>query len=72
MTPTTSSPPGARWRVLAKDGGREIELENQGIFDELVIDDWLHLEQMDDNSWRARIGDASIQVVIHPSGAAHR
>jgi hypothetical protein len=67
MALTTSSP-GARWRILAKDGDRKIELENQGIFDELVIDHWLHLEQMDDNSWWARIGDASIHVVIDPSG----
>ncbi|HVG85423.1 MAG TPA: hypothetical protein VM820_12930 [Vicinamibacterales bacterium] len=61
--------PGAIWRILAKDGSREVTLENQGVFDELVIDDWLHLEQMDERSWWMRVGDASIHVVINKDGS---
>jgi len=61
--------PGTIWRILAKDGSREVTLENQGVFDELVIDDWLHLEQMDERSWWMRVGDASIHVVINKDGS---
>jgi hypothetical protein len=47
--------PGARWRILARDGERKIAAQNDGVFDELVIDDWVHLEQMDDNTWWMRV-----------------
>ena len=66
--------PGSRWRILAKDGDKHIELENQGVFDELVIDNWFHLEQMDTNQWWMRIGDGRdensphIWVTIEPDG----
>jgi hypothetical protein len=54
--------PGERWRVLAHADQRKVEVENDGIFDELVVDDWLHIEQMDENAWWIRIGDARIDV----------
>jgi hypothetical protein len=60
--------PGALWRILAKDDSREISLENEGIFDELVIDDWFHLEQMDERRWWIRVGDARIDVVVDENG----
>ncbi|GLH78084.1 hypothetical protein SSBR45G_29920 [Bradyrhizobium sp. SSBR45G] len=57
--------PGRRWRVRAvRDDGRSIELQNHGIFDELVVDDWLHLEQMDDNAWWLQVGDVRIWVSV--------
>lgn len=42
--------PGAEWRILARRGDQLIEMANQGVFDELVVDQWLHLEQLDDRS----------------------
>lgn len=33
-------------------------------FDELVIDEWFHLEQMDRNSWWMRVGDVDIWVRV--------
>ena len=50
--------PGRRWRVLAwvEKGAERIELRDRGIFDELVVDDWLHVEQMADNEWWMQIG----------------
>lgn len=60
--------PGERWRVLAHDEHTTIELEDQGIFDELVVDEWLHIEQMDDNVWWFRVGDARILVTISENG----
>jgi hypothetical protein len=60
--------PGARWRVLAHADGRLIELENQGVVDEVVIDDWLHLEHMSDGQWWMRVGDARVWVNIEPDG----
>ncbi|MGJ4888374.1 hypothetical protein [Bradyrhizobium sp. HKCCYLR20261] len=57
--------PGRRWRVRAvRDDGRSVELQNQGIFDELVVDDWLHLEQMDDHAWWLQVGDVGIWVSV--------
>lgn len=45
---------GSNWRILAWNGNERVELsskEQPGVFDELVIDDWFHLEQMDYNVW---------------------
>ena len=63
-TPT----PGARWRLLAHREHGNLELKNEGIFDELVVDDWLHIEQMDQRIWWLRIGDADVVVEVAPSG----
>jgi hypothetical protein len=60
--------PGSEWRVLAHDGAKKIECGNEGIFDELVVDDWLHIEQLDDASWWMRVGDARILVRAHEGG----
>lgn len=38
------------------------------VFDELVIDDWLHLEQMDDDHWWMKIGNFVINVTINEDG----
>lgn len=56
--------PGSNWRLLAhsKNDQKDISFENEGIFDELVVDDWLHIEQMDTNVWWMRVGDARIVV----------
>jgi hypothetical protein len=58
---------GKAWRVLAHDGARTVEVQNQGTFDELVVDDWLHVEQMDDEVWWLRIGDARVMVTLGPA-----
>lgn len=55
---------GTRWRLLAHEGGQAVELENRGVFDELVLDDWLHVEQMDSDRWWLRVGDARINVRV--------
>jgi hypothetical protein len=56
--------PGWRWRILAHLEDKKIEMENRGRFDELVVDDWLHIEQMDNNVWWLRAGDARLFVTI--------
>ena len=58
------------WRILARDGEREIALENDGLFDELVLGQWLHLEQMTDDTWWMRVGDARVDVKVLPDGRA--
>lgn len=37
-------------------------------FDELVIDKWLHLEQMNDNFWWMRLGDCRIEIHLDDAG----
>lgn len=49
-------PPGSRWRILAWAGERQhkLDLDSRAfpsVFDEIVIDDWFHLEQMDARTW---------------------
>lgn len=55
--------PGSEWRVCSSGprGHREyhFEAENKGIFDEVVVGDWLHVERMDANRWWFRIGQES-------------
>ncbi len=55
---------GFKWRLLAHREDRSIELENEGLFDELVVDDWLHIEKMDRNVWWMRLGDACITITL--------
>ncbi|MDP1827231.1 MAG: hypothetical protein Q8L48_28415 [Archangium sp.] len=62
--------PGSRWRILAKDGEREVTAQNEGVFDELVVDGWLHLEQMNENTWWMRVGDARLDIEVGPDGRA--
>ena len=64
------SRPGTRWRLLAKESAGDLQVENRGVFDELVVDDWLHLEQMDDTSWWMRLADARIMIRVQPDGRA--
>ncbi len=60
--------PGARWRVLAHDGTQQVELENRGILDEVVLGNWFHLEQLDDRTWWIRVGDARILAHVGQPG----
>jgi hypothetical protein len=64
MNSVTINQPGMRWRILAHREGEKIELENQGTLDELVVDDWLHVEQMDDSVWWLRVGDVRLFVTL--------
>jgi hypothetical protein len=59
---------GRTWRVLAHREGRSVEVENDGTFDELVVDDWLHVEQMEANVWWLRVGDARLIVTLDMEG----
>jgi hypothetical protein len=63
-------PFGSSWRLLAHRGSERIELEDQGLFDELVVDDWIHLEQMEENIWWVRLGDARITITLAPGEQA--
>jgi hypothetical protein len=58
---TRKPKPGSRWRIKA--GGAftepliEMKADTGPVFDELVIDDWFHIEQMDADVWWFRIGE---------------
>jgi hypothetical protein len=62
--------PGSIWRLLSRDanGEEDLAVANRGIFDELVVDQWLHIEQMTDNTWWMRVGDASIHIEVEGEG----
>ena len=61
--PSTSN---IEWRILAQKDGEKIDIENQGMLDEIVLQAWFHLEQLDNNKWWIRIGDARILVSVEP------
>lgn len=50
--------------MLAYRGTEQVDLEGEGVFDELVVGEWLHLEQMDHDLWWLRVGDARILVTV--------
>jgi hypothetical protein len=66
--------PGAWWRARFEakgEDGRNVYSTNYPqpcVFDELVIDDWLHLEQMDKRTWWMSVGDARIWIHVHKDG----
>lgn len=66
-------PAGSRWRILAQDDSpAKVDLRTDigPVFDELVIDDWLHLEQMSDNCWWMSLGDVRLWITVNKDGQA--
>lgn len=66
--------PGAQWRILAhnEDEGINVDMssaEFPSVFDELVIDGWLHLEQMEDQAWWLRLGESTFWIQIEDGKA---
>jgi hypothetical protein len=56
--------PGSVWRVLSNGPtGRVVDVHDAGIFDELVVSPWLHLEQMNTRQWW--------MAIETPKGAVH-
>jgi hypothetical protein len=60
--------PGKDWRVVARKSGEVLEWGCQGIFDELCVDHWLHVEQIEERLWVMQVGDARIAVGIKEDG----
>ncbi|WP_126932804.1 hypothetical protein [Corallococcus sp. AB018] len=60
--------PGREWRLLAHRPSGDVSVKNEGVFDELVVDHWLHIEQLGEREWWMRIGDARILVAVQSSG----
>lgn len=51
------------WKLLVESpSGKENRFQGESGFDELVVDDWLHVEKMDAKVWWLRVGDARIMV----------
>lgn len=53
------------WCVRAFDEGGPIEIPVRGVFDELVVGEWLHLEWMDERAWWMRLGDMRVSVSVN-------
>jgi hypothetical protein len=65
---------GSDWRVLARGPkGTDLDVRSEQhrglVFDELVIDAWFHLEQMDSRQWWMRIGDLHVTVNLKGDGS---
>jgi hypothetical protein len=59
------------WRLQVLVGAAKIEHKGVGVLDEVAFADWLHVEQMTDDTWWFRVGDAQLHVTV-VSGAAPR
>lgn len=66
--PPPTSLPGSEWRISAFKNGEKVEVADQGVLDEVVIQPWLHLEQLDEREWWMRLGDARILINIAADG----
>lgn len=63
--------PGKRWRLSAEPGnGRtaRYEAHNVGLFDELVVDHWFHMEKMASHRWWMRLGQRTFWIEIERTG----
>ena len=65
--------PGSQWRVLAhRSNGDKLDFrvrpKHNLIFDELVLDCAIHLEQMDTRNWWMQLGDAYVWITIPKKG----
>lgn len=75
---------GTTWRFLAHGApavgsrwyGAPIELRSSNfepsVFDELVVDRWLHVEQMDSGLWWMRLGGTHFNIRVDRDGRAVR
>lgn len=61
---------GRSWRLLAHQESGDLSIENEGLFDELVLDHWFHMERMQGRLWWLRVGDARLLVELHEDGSA--
>lgn len=67
---TNKSPrrPGAEWRLVAdtRDGSEAINLSGDGTteVDEVIVDDWLHVERMNPNRYWVRLGRRIFDVTV--------
>ena len=61
---------GRSWRLLAHQESGDLAIENEGLFDELVLDHWFHMERMQERLWWLRVGDARLLVELHEDGSA--
>lgn len=63
---TTTKTDGSHWRVRTTNGQEAVEIQDEGLFDELVIGKWFHLERLNDHEWCIRVGDA--RLLVEPRG----
>jgi hypothetical protein len=64
-------PPGTHWKVLAQDSEGAFKATSEmydRTFDELVLDRWLHLEQMDTNYYWMQLGPLHLNIALKPNG----
>lgn len=72
----TTPPPGRTWRLLAHraDGpALDVRFDRKaGVqFDELVVDDWFHIEQMSTRCYWMRVGPIDLNVIVPRLGDPH-
>ncbi|MFA4971587.1 MAG: hypothetical protein WC683_03160 [bacterium] len=67
---TMAARPGHHWRILAHSRAEDFAIEERSdlCFDELVIDHWLHIEQMTTRTWWMRVGPFVLWVTVYKSG----
>lgn len=61
----------ADWREIVWSGTVELhhtDFAEPVCFDELVVDDWFHIEQMSDRFWWMRVGDLNLNVYVRADG----
>ncbi|AFE06388.1 hypothetical protein COCOR_05469 [Corallococcus coralloides DSM 2259] len=61
--------PGGIWRLFVQTDSGPVHLENQGALKELVVENWLHVEQVGDGAWWMRVGDMRIRVQAPRNGS---
>ena len=67
-TEPTGGTPGQDWHLVARKSQKRLEWGREGTFDELRVDGWLHIEQMDYRNWYMMVGDARIAVRVGKDG----
>jgi hypothetical protein len=67
---------GSSWRILAwaNNDADKVEMRSGdhpgAIFDEVVVDRWLHVEQMSNRTWWASVGGVVLWVDVDREGRA--
>jgi hypothetical protein len=62
---------GSRWRISAFTiaGKAESSSDGTSVLDEVVLDDWLRLEQLDTRKWFLSVGERRMWITVRRDGS---
>ncbi len=59
----------SNWETVGEVDGEKVRRPGDGTFDELTVDGWLRIEQLEPGLYWLRVGDVRLTAEVGPNGA---